>query len=133
MFLELLNGAGVAPEVICLALLAVYISKESRRRGLRWFHWLRLPPSMNLVLAIFIFDSGAVFRSLASWERRRFHDYTEFVSLLTTPLVVIGSILVVTGALCQIRALTSPDHGDGPWVASAVATIAVMVMLWFLH
>lgn len=127
--LEVINGAAVTPELLSMVLLAIYLCKESKRRGLRRLDWFRLPPSMNLVLAIFVFDSGVLIRSLAAWARRHFH-----LSSSTDPgfaiVILVGGALIVVGSLCKVRALTRPDHGDGPWLLAAISTgFAVLVLL----
>jgi hypothetical protein len=131
LFLEILNGAAVTPELICLAMLAVYLCRESRRRGLHALDWFRLPPSMNLVLAMFIFDAGVWLRSLTIWIWRRFFGAGDF-SAVQTSILIIGGALIVVGSLCKVRALTHPDHGAVPWFASAYVTaVAIVVLLLF--
>jgi hypothetical protein len=130
-FLEILNGGAVTPEFIWLCLLAVYLSRESRRRGLRFFDWFHLPPSMNLILAIFIFDLSILTRSWVVWAWRRFDDGGNFAAWQTTALVVSGAFIVI-GTLCKIRALTYPDHGNWPWLLSAQLTaIGILGLIIF--
>lgn len=129
-FLEMLNGGAVTPETLWLVLLGVYLVKEARRR--REAHapvnWLGLPPSMNLILAVFICDTGVQLRSLTIWIWRRFDGAAEFSSL-QTGLLIAGGLLIVIGTLCKIRALTQPDHGNGPWLRAAGLTIAVLALM----
>src|SRR5438093_901854 len=93
-FLEILNGGAVTPELIWLCILTVYLIKESRRRGLRWFQWFHLPPSMNLILAIFIFDAAIVSRSWIIWGWRRFDSASDFNPVQTMSLSVSGFFIL---------------------------------------
>ena len=128
-FLEILNGGAVTPEVIVLALLAIYLSKESRRRGLRTLDWFHLPPIMNFILAVFIYDTGVCLRSETVWIWRRFSGAGDF-SAIEGGLLILGGALIVLGALCTVRALTHPDHGNRPWlVASTLSAIAIMALI----
>lgn len=126
-FLEILNGAAVTPEAIVLVLLIVYLAKESRRRGLRALDWFHLPPSMALMLAVLIFDAGVSLRSETIWEWRHFGNGP--FSRVEVGALIVGAALIVVGALCMIRALTRPDHGDRPWLASTAATLAAIGLL----
>jgi hypothetical protein len=132
LFLEILSGGAMTPELVCLVLLGVYLSKEAKRRGLRRLDWFKLPPSMSLILAMFVYDVGVFMRSATIWIWRRIDggagslDGPEGLSL------VIGGALIVLGSLCKIRALTKPDHGDGPWLAaSAASAFAIGLLLLF--
>ena len=128
LFLEVLNGGAVTPEWIWLVILTVYLSRESRRRGLHFFDWFNLPPSMNLILAVFIVDISIVTRSLVVWWWRRFDGAGTFGPIQTTALIVSG-FFILAGTLCKIRALTHPDFGNGPWLAATAVTIASVVGL----
>jgi hypothetical protein len=127
-FLEILNGGAVTPELIWLGILSVYLSRESRRRGLRWFDWFHLPPSMNLMLAIFIFDSAIVGRSWVVWAWRRFDGGGDFAAWHVTALIITG-FFILAGTLCKIRAMTYPDLGNGPWLAATTVTVVSIVGL----
>lgn len=127
-FLEILNGGAVTPELLCLILLAVYLCRESRRRGLHALDWFRLPPSMNLVLAMFIFDFGVWLRSITIWIWRRFFGGGDFTAL-QMGLLIVGGGLIVVGSLCKIRALTEPDYGRTPWLLASIATLAAIVAI----
>lgn len=129
LMLEILNGGAISPEAIWLALLTVYLVKESKRRGLYAMDWLHLPPSMNLILAIYISDAGVTMRSVTVWWWR-VTGSGEF-SLLQSWLLVIGGALIVIGTLCKIRAITAPDHGDGPWFVAGVITLLVVCLMLF--
>jgi hypothetical protein len=129
-FLEILSGGAVTPEIVVLFLLGIYLSKESRRRGLRALGWFHLPPSMNLILAVFIFDAGVCLRSETIWIWR-FNGAGRFTTI-EVMLLIAGGALIVFGGLCKVRALTHPDHGNRPWLISmlvTVASIAVLIML----
>jgi hypothetical protein len=128
LLLEILNGAAVTPEFLWLVLLGVYLSRESKRRGLHWFNWFSLPPSMNLMLAIFVFDSAILTRTWVIWAWRRFDGATQFGPSQTTILIISGSFVLI-GALCKIRALTHPDWGNGPWLAATGVTVVSAVAL----
>lgn len=127
LFLEILNGASVTPESVWLVLLTVYLARESRRRGLRWFQWFHLPPSMDFMLAIFICDSGVLLRSIVVWAWRR-SSADGFNHAETIGFIVSGT-LIVLGFLCKVRAITAPDHGRGAWLASSAATVVAIVAL----
>lgn len=127
-FLQILNGSAVAPEVLWLVLLAVYLSRESRRRGLRWFNWFALPPSMNLMLAIFIFDAAILTRTTVIWAWRRFDLAGQFGPAQATVLIVSGSFVLI-GSLCKIRAMTHPDFGNWPWLAATAITVTSGLLL----
>lgn len=130
-FLEMLNGGAVTPELFWLVLLARYLAKESNRRGLQPFDWFSLPPSMDLMLAIFISDAGVWLRSITIWAWRRFGGAGEFNSIEQL-LLILGGALIVIGYLCKVRALTRPDHGDGPWlIAMGCSALVLAAMLVF--
>lgn len=126
-FLEILNGGSIAPELIWMTMLGVYLSRESQRRGLRWFDWFRLPPSMNLILAVFICDAGVCLRSIIVWGWRR-DGAGEFNEMEVAGLIV-GSALIFCGYLCKIRAWTHPDYGDWPWVVACIVSAIMVVVL----
>lgn len=127
-FLEILNGGAVTPELIWLGIITVYLCKESVRRGLRWFNWFSLPPSMNLILAIFIFDAAIVTRSWVIWAWRRFDSAGEFGPVQTVALTVSG-FFILAGTLCKIRAWTHPDYGNAPWLAACGVTFLSLIGL----
>ncbi len=126
--LQALNGAAVVPAAICMVLLSLYLCRESRRRGLRAMDWFHLPPSMNLVLAMFLFDVGVIFRLGATWAWYFFGE--DMVAVESAFAIAIAAITV--GVLCKIRALTEPDYGRAPWVASCAATAAAVFLLLLL-
>lgn len=127
-FLEMLNGGAVTPELFWLVLLARYLTRESKRRGLQRFDWFSLPPSMDLMLAIFIVDAGVWIRSVTIWVWRRFDGSGEFSSAQHM-LLTIGGALIAIGYLCKIRALTRPDEGNGPWLVAMGCTVVVLVAM----
>lgn len=126
--LQILNGSAVLPELIWITLLSIYLSKESKRRGLHWFNWFALPASMNLMLAIFIYDFAILIRTIVIWAWRRFDLAAQFGPSQQIVLIAAGS-LVLIGALCKIRAWTHPDYGNGPWLAATAITILVTLGL----
>ena len=108
-------------ELCFLACMAVYLWRETARRGLgvrAWF--LHMPPSMHLAIAIFVFDSGVWLRSAVIWGWRRFFGAGDFGAMQLS-LLAYGGAVIVIGSLCKIRAITKPDYGNGPWLASAGA------------
>lgn len=131
LFLEILNGGAITPELIWMVLLARYLMTEAQRRGLNGFDWLHLPPSMNLILAVFICDAGVWLRSVTIWVWRRFLGSGD-LSALQLGLLGLGGALIVVGYLCKIRAVTRPDKGNGPWLrAGALSGAAIIAMLLF--
>jgi hypothetical protein len=131
-FLEMLNGGAITPELLWLVLLSIYLMRETRRRGLNALDWFALPPSMDLILAVFISDSGVCLRSVTIWAWRRFGGGGAF-NPMQELLLIAGGALIVVGALCKIRALTRPDHGDGPWLLSMALTAVVLVLMLALR
>lgn len=127
-FLEILNGGAVTPELIWLCIITVYLVKESHRRGLHPLDWFHLPPSMNLIVAIWIFDAAIATRSWVVWAWRRFDGGGEFAMWHLTALTVSG-LFILVGTLCKIRAWTHPDYGNGPWLAACGATVLSIVAL----
>lgn len=125
---EMLNGSSVTPILLLQIWLIRYLAIESRKRGLRWWNWFHLPAHMDLVLAMFVFDTGVLARSFFSWAWRFFGAGD--VNAAEMAGLIAGGFLIVLGALCKIRALTRPEGGNGPWLASAAATaLAVAVLL----
>lgn len=127
-FLEILNGGAVTPELIWLCIITVYLARESSRRGLHPLDWFHLPPSMNLILAVFIFDAAIVGRSWVIWAWRRFDGGTEFAPWHVIALIITG-LMILAGTLCKIRAMTHPDLGNGPWYVACGATALGIVAL----
>lgn len=127
-FLEILNGGVVTPELIWLCLLTVYLCKESKRRELHALDWFHLPPSMNLMVAIWVFDAASVLRASVVWAWRRFDGGGEFAVWQMGALMVCGAFTLI-GSLCKIRAWTYPDHGNGPWLVSLFLTCTGIIWL----
>lgn len=126
--LHALNGASIFPAISCLVLLGLYLSRESRRRGLRSMDWFKLPPSMNLVLALFIFDVGFCLRIIATWI---WFVAGERIAPVET-LLAVTYVTVIIGLLCKVRALTQPDHGMIPWFSVALLTLLGGLVLMFV-
>lgn len=128
--LELLNGAAIVPGFIVIGLLFRYLVKEAQRRGLHGLDWRHFPPSMNLVLAMFIFVVAVWGEKVFKWGWR-FFGAKDFGAGLTVFLIFFGSFVVI-GSLCKIRALTRPDFGDGPWLISAsLSAVAIVALVVF--
>ena len=125
--LEILNGAALLPVMICLVLLGRYISLEAVRRGLHALDWWHLPPSMSFALAIFIFMAFVGMRYLATVI---FYSIGQNVAPLA---VLFGFAMVgmIIGLLCTIKAITEPEYGKLPWLASTAATLCFMTVLLF--
>jgi len=130
--LELLNGMGMVLSAIFLVLMVWYLWKETRRRKLplsRWF--FRLPPSMHFAVAITVYVFGVMLRTSAAWCWRRFGHGGE-IGVLTFAMFGISAVIIAVGAICQIRAVSKPNWGDGPWLLSTAAVIGfVMADLYF--
>ncbi len=126
--LELLNGAGAIVEIFFIVFLVHYIWREMRRRelGLSAIPF-GFPPSMNLAIAVLAFDCGVFIRTVVIWSWRRFFDAGDF-GLIQITLLGIGSLIILIGGLCKIRAVSLPDRGHGPWLTAAAA-IAVFVFV----
>lgn len=127
IFLELLNGSAITPELLWLAMIGIYLSKEAKRRGLHALDWFKLPPSMDFMLAIFISDLGIWLKALVVWlwRRRGAGPFTE----MDIALLIVAGVLIIFGALCKIRALTSPDHGRNPWLIATCWTVLIGIGL----
>ncbi len=129
--LELLNGGGMVLAAFFLWWMTIYLLKESTRRKLRALDWFgRLPPSMHLAVAIFVFDFGVVIWLAVRWTWRMFYGAADFGEAQII-LLGIGSVVVIIGALCKIRAITRPDHGNWPWLM-ALAALAVFLAAMLL-
>jgi hypothetical protein len=101
--LEILNGVGVILACCFLVFLTVYLAREHKARNLRFRDWFfRLPPSMHLVVAIYVFDLGVVVRAGVIWIWRRFFDGGS-MSLTQLTLLLFGAGIIALGSLCRIR------------------------------
>lgn len=125
--LEILYGTAGLPELLWLVLLTVYLSRESNRRGLRWHDWFKLPPSMNLILAVFLVDLAFSIRAILIWLWRR-GGSGEFNDIQIAILIIAGAMVIV-GTLCKIRAITHPDYGNGPWLTACGVTVVSLIGL----
>lgn len=130
LLLELLNGSAFTPELLCLAVLANYLAREARDRGLRWYDWGHLPLNMDLILAVFICDFGLFVRTAitVAW---RFFGMGDFNAAQVAGLVG-GGIFITLGFLCKIRALTRPDYGNRPWIISAILSASTTLAIGIL-
>ena len=123
--LEILNGVALIPATILLLLMVRYLIAESVRRGLHSFSWFHLPPSMNLVLAMFFFDLAIMLRLIAT-----FLWYLIGQRLFPIQMLFFVAIIgLIIGLLCKIRAITEPEYGRLPWFATMMVTIAVAATL----
>src|SRR5258708_20127512 len=120
-----LNAAALIPAVIFLVLASRYLIRESIRRGLHPLNWFNLPHSMNLALAMVIFDIFVILRlgTTVLW-------YMLAQRIISINLLFLISIIgIIIGLLCKIRALTEPDYGNLPWLGSAILTVLAAVFL----
>lgn len=128
-FIEFINGLAITPGLLWLVMIAIYLSKEAKRRKLHPLDWFSLPPSMDFMLAIFISDLGMWIRSFVAWlwSRRGGGEFTKL------DILFLGgaSALIIFGALCKIRALTRPDHGSNPWLVAMCWTVVMGILLLF--
>src|SRR5271165_6552563 len=130
--LEILDGGGAILGFFYLVWAANYLRRETSRRHLGFSDWFNglLPPSMHLVVAIFVFDLGVFIRTTVMWvwRMRGAKDFGP----IEIGLLGFGGAVVIAGALCKIRAITKPDFGDGPWLAAAGAVaLFVIATVWF--
>lgn len=132
--LELLNGAGMVLEFCFLSLMALYLWRETRRRGLGISEWAHggLPPSMNFAIAVMVCDGGVWVRAVVIWAWRRIFGGGDFSNWQAAALA-FGALLIVLGSLCKIRAVSKPDYGNMPWLLSAAATLAFVVVTMVPH
>lgn len=125
--LEIFNGMGMVLSAIFLVLMIQYLVKETRRRKLPYRSWFfRLPPSMHFAVAITVYVFGVLMRTSAAWTWRRFGYGGEFGAGLIC-MFAMSAVIIVVGGICQIRAISKPDWGDGPWLLSTAAVIAFVV------
>jgi hypothetical protein len=126
--LEILNGVGVILAGCFLVFLTVYLAREHKARNLRLRDWFfRLPPSMHLVVAIYVFDLGVVVRAGVIWIWRRFFEGGS-MSLMQLMLLLVGAVIIAIGSLCKIRAVSKPSFGNWPWLASLALVVAYLVV-----
>jgi len=127
--LAALNAAALVPTVVFLILASRYLIRESTRRGLHPLNWFNLPHSMNLALAMVIFDIFVILRlgTTVLW-------YMIGPKILPIELMFLISITgIIIGLLCKIRALTEPEYGRLPWLGSAVLTVLAAFFLLALR
>lgn len=127
--LAALNAAALVPAVVFLVLASRYLTRESTRRGLHPLNWFNLPHSMNLALAMVIFDIFVILRlgTTVLW-------YMIGQKIMPIDLLFLVSITgIIVGLLCKIRALTEPGYGRLPWLGSAVLTVIAAVFLLALR
>lgn len=130
--LEIINGAGHIAGLFFLWHLGFYLCREAKRRHLNLGSWFsRLPISMHFAVAILIYDVGVWLKTFVIWVWRAFYGAGTFSGTMYTALW-IGSLMIVVGSLCKIRAVTKPDHGDGPWLLAA-GTVAIFIVVTVVH
>lgn len=122
--LELLNGCSAILNAVFVYWLVRYLIVETSRRKIPLRDWMaKTPPAMHFATAIVVFDSGVFVRAATMWA----WPHSNGSAKINTPLLAflaIGSFLIGVGAICKIRAISHPDHGDGPWLfAVAIATV----------
>lgn len=123
--LRVLNGAAVVPAFILLGVLILYLCRESVRRGLNPLGWFHLPPSMNLALAVFVLVAFLALRVATTWSW-----YLIGGKILTLQMTFAVAIVgIIVGLLCIIKAITAPDYGRWPWLATMMATIVLALVL----
>lgn len=127
-WLEMSNGASGLVEMMFMALMVRYLYLEAKRRRLRRRDWFfRMPPSMHLAIAILVFDLGVWMRSALIWVWRKFYGAGEF-STMQLMVLGVGSLIIIIGSLCKIRAVTKPDLGNSPWLI-ALGVVVVFCAL----
>lgn len=130
--LEIINGAAHIAGLFFLWHLGLYLYRETRRRHLSAKDWFfGLPVSMHLAVAILVCDIGVWLKAVVVWIWRAYYGAGQFSATMLAALWV-GSLIIVVGSLCKIRAITRPDHGDGPWLIAAGA-VAIFVMATIIH
>lgn len=129
--LEIINGASHVVGLIFLWHLGVYLVKETRRRRLGVRAWFfKLPVSMQFAVAIMVYDIGVWMKAFLIWSWR-FLGAGPFSPAMMVALWV-GSLIIVVGGFCKIRAITKPDRGNKPWLVAAAA-VMIFVALTLLH
>lgn len=128
LLLELLDGGGMVIEAFFILFLLMYLRKETLRRGIgikEWYHF-DLPPSMNLAIAVLVFDFGVFLRTAVIWAWRKFYGAAEF-NPNQIMLLSFAAVVIILGGLCKIRAVSFPDYGHFPWLMTAL-----MILLFIL-
>lgn len=134
LMLELINGGAMVLSMFFLVFLGMYLWREVRARKLTLNDWVhgRFPVSINLAIAILVFDFGALIRAHVIWVWRSFYGAEDFGSIQAISLT-IGAAFMVVGALCKIRAVTRLTFGDWPWLASAVTALVFLSTTIYFH
>ena len=128
LLLELLNGGGIVIEACFILFLLMYLRKETLRRGIgikEWYHF-DLPPSMNLAVAVLVFDFGVFARTTVIWAWRKFYGAAEF-NPNQIMLLSFAAVVIIVGGLCKIRAVSFPDYGHFPWVMTALMILSFIL------
>ena len=125
--LELINGATHIVGAFFLWHMAVYLVRETHRRRLKLRAWFfKLPVSMHFAVAILVFDFGVWMKAFVVWIWRMLGAAPFTLTVMT--LLWIGSLIILIGGLCKIRAITKPDRGNGPWLLAAGAVVVFVVV-----
>jgi hypothetical protein len=125
--LELLNGSAAVLNAVFVYWLVRYLIIETSRRKIPLRDWMaKIPPAMHFATAIVVFDIGVFVRASTMWAWRHFYGGGQF-NLPLLAFLAIGSFLIAVGAICKIRAITHPDHGDGPWLFAVGAAFVFVV------
>lgn len=125
---EFLNSAVLFPQIAWLTLLGIYLIRESTRRDLHPLDWLSLPPSMNLIIAVFVGDASDLVRAVGvyTWRRAGGGAFGTF----STACFLLAAGGLVMSSLCKIRAWTHPDYGHAPWLATLAGSAVLVAVLW---
>jgi hypothetical protein len=134
LMLELLNGGNMLLSSFFLVFLAMYLVREARARKLALSDWMlgRLPPSVNLAVAIFVFDFGTLIRANVIWVWRTFYETADFGTAQALALAT-GAAFMVVGGLCKIRSVTRITFGDWPWLSAAAVLLAFLSAIIYFH
>jgi hypothetical protein len=125
--LEILNGVQLIPALLLIVLFMHYLSRESVRRGLPPWAWLKFPPSMSLALASFVLVTSLTLHMVGTsiW-------YRVGQKLLPVQMIyLVSDIGIITGMLCMLRTITAPDYGRAIWFITLVTVVVLTIVLFF--
>lgn len=120
--LEVLNGAWAILCLCCMTVFGVYIYDEFTQHGWRAY-W-----PISGAIAIFVTDSGEfIFRSLIWWWRHEINHGIDAAWVITSPALIIGSIVAMLGLICKIRVFSPRRIRAYAWIISAGLGLAASI------
>lgn len=122
-FLEFMNGQWFALTLCVTMIFGAYIGVNRRA-------WRE--PRMSAAIAIFTFFCGeSISRGWVWWWRHSINQGLETDWMIHYPILIVGSVLGVLGALCCVRVFSTQIWGDKVWVIWALTTTALSAFFAF--